>query len=72
MRRFAVAFVSFFDNSLTIEFVEAPNWQEAIPKHSQLASTQDWVSNMPWDLEAAKQYFFDSDCLFAVEEVPNA
>lgn len=69
MARFAVGIFSFFDNELTIEVVEAENWQTAATKHSK--TFWDGGDNpVPDDLEDAKRDAFDMDGGFDCVEIP--
>ena len=59
---YAVAFTTLFDNDLTIEIIKAFNVRDAILKHSNVPNTE-----LPYeDLEALKEFMFDSDCLVDV------
>jgi hypothetical protein len=65
MKRFAVGFISFFDNELKIQIVEADDWYSALTK----AFPQDfnWPSS---SLANAKTYAFDCDSMIEVTEIP--
>ena len=64
MKRYAVAFISFHDNELTTEIIEANTWQEALEKHSQKL---DWIEGNT--LEEMKANAFDGDCTIDVVEI---
>jgi hypothetical protein len=67
MKRWAVAFANFYDNDITIEFVEASTWQEAIKKHPGVGETEFSSET----LNEAKTDFFDCDSLIDVKELPT-
>jgi hypothetical protein len=85
MKHYAVAFISFFDNELTIEFVEAFDIMEAFSKHSQIAISYDAFEELreenekdivnPWTeeetLKHLKKYCFDGDAMIDIKEVPD-
>lgn len=71
--KYVVAAVSFFENELKIEIVEAENWKEALSKHSLFTEAGDpgdvsWLSD---DIDNAKSDAFSGDILFDVLEVKN-
>lgn len=71
--KYAVAAVTFHENVLKIEIVEAENWKEALSKHSLFTEAGDpgdvsWLSD---DIENAKCDAFGGDILFDVLEVKN-
>lgn len=68
MRRWAVGWMTFFDNVLKIEIVEAEDWHSALLKHSKVGE-DPW--EFPPDLEEAKQEAFNGDCTFDVIEVQS-
>ena len=61
--------MTFFDNELTIEIHEAPNWKTALLQHSALAGQVQ--EEIPDNLSDAKDYFSDGDCLIDVIPVPT-
>ena len=75
--KYAVAVANLFDNVLTISFVEAATWQDAVK--SATSATGDWDSSeMVYEgtsqddtLEAWKEYAFDGDTLIDVKELPQ-
>ena len=76
MKKFAVGFFNQYDNKLTIEIVEADNWQEATVNHSlsiwnclpgQEVTEDHW--EVPGTVEEAKSQAFDSDGAFDVVEI---
>jgi len=71
MKKYAVGYINFSDNELTIEIVEAPNIYEAVKKHSQLQedSLQKWISEMPQELQDIKEEFFNGDAMIDVKEI---
>jgi hypothetical protein len=72
--KYAVAVANLFDNVLTISFVEAATWQDAVK-----SATGDWDwSEMVYEgtsqddtLEAWKEYAFNGDTLIDVKELPQ-
>lgn len=70
---YAVAAVSFHENDLKIEMVEAENWKEALSKHSLFTEAGDPgdVSWLPDDIDDAKSEAFNADIMFDVLEVKN-
>lgn len=76
MKKFAVAFISFMDNELTIEFHEANTWLEALSKHSKIDAAwfkelvePDGEPDSNVDLKDAKQWAFDADSMIDVKEI---
>ena len=79
MKKYAVSYINFFNNELTIEIVEAETIKKAILKHSKLLAEnsdngkvdeEDWLhTNMPEELEEIKETFFDMDCMVDVVEI---
>lgn len=71
--KYAVAAVTFHENDLKIEIVDAENWKEALSKHSLFTEDGDpgdvsWLSD---DIDNAKSDAFSGDILFDVLEVKN-
>ena len=67
MKKWAVGFISFSDNELWIEIIEAESWQEALKKHKQIS-----IDGFEFDmtsLEAAKADAFDQDAMINVVEI---
>lgn len=69
--KYAVAAVTFHENVLKIEIVEAENWKEALSKHSLFTEAGDpgdvsWLGN---DIDDAKHAAFSGDILFDVLEM---
>lgn len=76
MKKFAVAHINFFDNDLKIDVVSAPDWKEALIttqlsscKPEYKADVEEWLNDLPDDIEEAKGYFFNCDQLFEVYEL---
>lgn len=71
MKRYAVAVASLFENDNIVEIIEAVSWQTALHGHSAFKgfpdTSNDWIAR---DLEYTKQYFFNSDLLIDVKEIP--
>ena len=76
MKKFAVGFFNQYDNKLTIEIVEADNWQEATVNHSLpiwnclpgQKVTEDRLE-VPGTVEEAKHQAFNYDYAFDIVEV---
>lgn len=65
MKKYAVAFINFFDSDLKIEFVEAKNELDAFYK-----SNFNYFDFEPFDsLEDLKGAYFDADYAVEVKEV---
>lgn len=75
MKKYAVAHINFYDNILTIEFVEASNWQEALFLAFPFSYDVDSFARNPAittdiaSIEKAKQEVFSCDQLFDVKEL---
>lgn len=65
--RYCVAFISFHNNELVQEIIEANSWKEALQKHSMI----DYDIKVSDDMETAKVEFFDGDAVFSVIELPD-
>jgi hypothetical protein len=66
MHTYAVAYMNYFENDLTIELVVASNEIEAIFEHSAIGCSPEDYSN---DLEKLKTEFFDQDLNVDVKKV---
>ena len=66
-KQFAVAWINFFDNDLTIDIVWAKDWREAVLGCSP--SQFDSLDEIPDDVTEAKQVAFDRDSMFEVVEL---
>lgn len=66
-KTYAVGYINFFDNDLIIEIISAPNWYEALHKHSKMQGER-WISN--YSLEEAKIEAFNADMMIDVKEIP--
>lgn len=67
MKKYAVAFISFMDNELKIQFIVAASEKDAIK-----SLYPDYVEEDEWDefsIEDIKQRFFDCDSMVDVKEV---
>ncbi len=75
MKRYVVAYVTFFDNELTLETVEASTPCEAVRKHSKLVDINDKFRDESWDelkdmsSDELQGWFFDYDILVAALEI---
>jgi hypothetical protein len=66
MSKWAVAYISFTNNELITEIVEANSFHSAIMQHTHLVDDNQraWLLEMTnWDDEAIKQAFFDCDSM---------
>lgn len=73
MKKYAVAYMSFFDNDLQLYTVEATTWKEALVKalsennHPELAGiTHESLAD---DIEVVKEIAFGGDWVFEVKEL---
>lgn len=67
MKKYAVAFISFMDNELKIQFIVAASEKDAIK-----SLYHDYLEDDEWELytiQEIKQRFFDSDGMVDVKEV---
>lgn len=67
MKKYAVAFINFFDNDLKIEFVEAENELIALYIGSTLFNWE-----MPNDIASVEDFkteCFNMDCMMDVKEI---
>jgi hypothetical protein len=67
MKKWAVGFIEWLNNDLTIVIVEAKDWKAALLQHPK-------VKDYTWDgctsLEEHKIHAFDCDSMIDVVEVP--
>lgn len=73
MKKFAVGYISFFDNDLVVDIVEAEDIKSAILSHKKLKTDDkdfaEWINNMPDSLEDIQTEFFNSDQGIDVKEI---
>jgi len=73
MKKFAVGYISFFENVLIVEIVEADDFKAAILLHSHLRSSDDdfrkWYDQMPDDLEEIKSQMSEGEVGIDVKEI---
>lgn len=70
MKKFAVGYIDFYDNELTIEIIEAEDWYAALSSHTKLKSMNEDQCYLPSDsLEAAKNEAFNMDLMIDVVEI---
>ncbi len=62
--KYAVAHMNFYDNDLQIKIVTGDSWRDALIK---AFPKMKWLKSN--DLEDAREEAFNSDMLFAVEEI---
>jgi len=67
MTKYAVAYISFFENDLQIKVVEADSWKQALAE----AFGEDKLNSVACEatLEDAKVEAFNQAWLFSVEEI---
>ena len=70
MKKFVIGYLHYSDNELQLSVVEAKDWWEAI-QVCPLFKDQDWLHEIPRDLEDTKEYFFDTDMAINVLEIAN-
>lgn len=66
MKNYVVAFLSFFDNEIILEKIQANNEVDAIKMHSQL---KDWEFQDNATLEDISDMLFNCDAVVSVIEV---
>lgn len=69
MKKFAVAFISFHENELVIEIVEAHNWMTAIMQHSKLKDYEFPGPEITWTIETIRGWFDTVDAAIDVKEI---
>lgn len=70
MKKFAVGFISFFDNELNIEVVYADDWRDALSYHSHIdAEFWKFLCNDTNSLKDAKIKAFNCDCMIDIIEI---
>ena len=71
MNKFAVGYISFFDNVLKVEIIEAKDWKDALLKHSSIKD-DFYLKEMVTDsesLEEATDSFYDCDMTIDIVEI---
>jgi hypothetical protein len=66
VKNYAVAYMNFFSNDLTIKFVESDSWKNALYKAFPLEGYE-----LPDDMEEARVEAFNGDWMFFVKEFPG-
>lgn len=72
MKKFAVAYMDFFNNYIILEFVEAEDIKDAITKHSEIAKyseTVKWIQEMPDNLEKIRYMLGEGEIDVDVKEI---
>lgn len=73
MTKYAVAYISFFENELKVEIVEAAKgWKEALSKHSLLLDKDGNPGDIGWlpdDIDEAKEEAVNADMSFDIKEI---
>lgn len=67
MKKFAVAYIDWFDNELKMSFVEAENELQALYSYAFI-NGMEMESNIS-SVEDFQQKCFDCDCMMAAKEV---
>lgn len=67
MRKFAVGYLSAFEDELKIEIVFAADWRDALVKSKFI--DEEVLNSLPDDLADAKQEAFNQDWNFDVKEI---
>ena len=68
MSKFAVSFISFFDNNLKTQIIEDEDWYNAIFQHTSLSDEdREWIPSTC--LEQAKIACFNCDCMIDVIKI---
>jgi oligoendopeptidase F len=68
LKKYAVAYINFYDNELSIKLTEANNWEEAVNKTFDLFA--ELGEDCSTDIEEAKRQAFDADFMFEVTLIP--
>ena len=71
MNKFVVGYISFFDNVLKVEIVEATDWKDALVKHSCISNDKYFVE-MIQNYESMDELIdvvYDCDATFNVIEI---
>ena len=69
MKKFAVAYMNFFDNCLTVRVIESDNWVGALQKRLLEIYPDSEPIELSEDIEAEKTNAFDQEWVFDVTEV---
>lgn len=75
MAKWAVAFVSMYDNELTVEIHEAETWKKALAQHSKVQEhgsekAEMWLDTLVDEpMSQAQDEAYDGEILFDVVEV---
>lgn len=66
MALFVVSYISFHENVIETELVEAASWQEALPKHSKLGQLTVHETDT---LSSLKSTWFDNDFTVDIKQL---
>ena len=69
MKKFAVAYMNFFDNCLTVRVIESDNWVGALQKRLLEIYPDSEPIELSEDIEAEKTNAFNQEWVFDVTEV---
>ena len=73
MKKFVVAFISFFDNIVIMELVEAETPRDAILNMKTISEAgwyDEGTDEFPQEMEDIKDFFFNGDAAVNVFEIP--
>ena len=68
MTQWAVGYISFIDNDMSIEITFGETWIDALNAHSKVHNSGH-MEDLPTDIDEAKQEFFNQDAMFDVKEI---
>ena len=74
MKKFAVAIVDLFKDTISVEIIYASNIKESVMTHSMISDSDDmvcFVHDLPDDLETMKGCFTDCDMMLDVKEIKS-
>ena len=71
MNKFAVGYISFFDNVLKVEIIEAKDWKDALLQHSCILGNESLVEMMQEQesLDDVINVLYDCDATYDIVEI---
>jgi len=75
LKKYVVAYVSFFNNELLLAEVEANSEREAVVNHPHFLQpgvaedNKEWFKELPEDMGDIETFFYDCDSLIKVIEI---
>ena len=69
MKKFAVAYINFFDNELSVVIIEANNWRDALSERMRQLYPDSEPLSLSGSIKDEQQNAFDEDWLFDVTEI---